>query len=149
MVKPFILTPAKRKKFEKVCERIAAGEGLVRICEDPKLPCRDAIMSWMRRAEGEDGEWLNSKYARAREAQADYYADEIVDIADDSERDYMVDENGREMFNGENVQRSRLRIDTRKWVAGKLRPKKYSDKLDLNVQGEFTVNIGGKDADCA
>ena len=149
MAKPFILTPAKRKKFEKVCERIAGGESLASIGQTEGLPCKEAILSWLRRADGEDRTWLVGLYAQAREDQADHYADEIVTIADDDDRDYGIDDNGNEIFKGENVQRSRLRVDARKWVAGKLKPRKYSDKLDLNVQGEFTVNIGGKDADCA
>lgn len=149
MAKPFILTAAKRKKFEIVCARIAGGESLAKICETEKLPCKDAVLSWLRRAEGDDRAWLHDRYARARDNQADHYADEIITIADDDERDYMLDKDGNEMFIGENVQRSRLRVDARKWVAGKLKPKVYSDKLDLNVSGDFTVNIGSKDADCA
>jgi hypothetical protein len=50
------------------------------------------------------------QYARARELQTDIFIDEIIDIADSTEND---------------VQRDRLRIDSRKWIASKLKPKKY------------------------
>jgi hypothetical protein len=83
------------------------------------------------------------QYARARELQADYHIDEIVEIADDSTNDYMQDKDSAGYkLNGEHIQRARLRVDTRKWVASKLAPKKYGDKLDLNQTGQMTINIG-------
>jgi hypothetical protein len=68
------------------------------------------------------------QYARAREAQADFLAEEILQIADDGENDTYATENGPAV-NHDVVQRSRLRVDARKWLASKLAPKKYGDKL--------------------
>lgn len=63
---------------------------------------------------------FREQYARAREAQAEFYADELIDIADDSgTASKPVD-----------VNRSRLRVDARKWVAAKLLPRKYGDKME-------------------
>jgi len=80
---------------------------------------------------------LVEHYAQAREIQADRLAEEILEIADDARNDYMekVGRDGRRKveFNSENVNRSRLRIDTRKWLAGKLRPKVYGDKQVVDV----------------
>jgi hypothetical protein len=59
-----------------------------------------------------------AQYARAREEQADYYADEIIEIADTAE----------------DANLARLRIDARKWKASKLRPKKYGEKIDLTSE---------------
>jgi len=79
------------------------------------------------------------RYEQAKEESADALADEMLDIADDSERDYT--EEGR--VNTEHVQRARLRVDTRKWIASKLKPKKYGDKLDLNANHAGTINLSG------
>lgn len=73
---------------------------------------------------------------RAREAQADAIFDEILDIADDGSNDWMErhDAEGGSIGwkeNGEAIGRSRLRIDARKWMAGKLRPKVYGEKLGV------------------
>ena len=63
--------------------------------------------------------WLNTnqdfvlQYARAREDQAEYYADEMVEIADSADKD--------------TANAARVRVDTRKWIASKLRPKKYGE----------------------
>jgi len=78
--------------------------------------------------------WLNErsdlcdKYARAKELQAELLADEIIEIADDSSHDEEITENGVRM-NSEYVQRSKLRIDARKWKASKLNPQKYGDRV--------------------
>jgi hypothetical protein len=82
---------------------------------------------------------FSEQYARAREAQADALFDEILDIADESANDSYTDENGNERTNQEVVARSKVRIDARKWMAGKLRPKVYGDKLDLNHSGQIAL----------
>jgi len=87
--------------------------------------------------------WLNKheefvvQYTRAREVQADTLIDETLDIADDSTNDWM-ERRGQIVENGEAIQRSRLRIDTRKWIAGKMRPKKYGERItkDEGDEGE-------------
>ncbi len=78
-------------------------------------------------------------YSVARGAQADYLAEEMLDICDDASNDWMkrAREDGtvETVFNAEHVQRSRLRIDTRKWLLAKLAPKKYSDRLISQHEG--------------
>lgn len=75
------------------------------------------------------------QYARAKEESADSLADEILDIADNATNDWMKRNHGEDdpgwVANGENIQRSRVRIDTRKWIASKLKPKKYGDKMAI------------------
>lgn len=84
---------------------------------------------------------------RAREAQADTLADELLDISDDARNDWMKRNHGDDdpgwVANGEHIQRSRLRVDTRKWIASKLKPKKYGDKLELasDPTSPLVVNI--------
>lgn len=97
----------------------------------PKRTCLD----W--RDDAEIGEWFVAQYARARERMIDAVAEDILEIADDGSNDYMerFDKDGESLgyfLNGEHVQRSRLRVDSRKWLLSKLRPGQYGDKLDLN-----------------
>ena len=75
------------------------------------------------------------QYARACEIRADKIFDDILDIADDTSRDKRVTEAG-EVTDNEVIQRSRLRVDARKWYLSKLSPKKYGDKLDVTTDGE-------------
>ena len=83
---------------------------------------------------------FRDQYARAREMQLETHADEIVDIADDGSNDYMtkVAKDGGEYqhFNKENVLRSQLRVETRKWVLAKLAPK-YRDRIEQNHKADF------------
>jgi len=87
-------------------------------------------------------DWLNLnddnqlRYASAREAQADLLVEEMVQIADDSSNDtkYVIRDGQQiELENTEWTNRSKLKVDTRKWIAAKLRPKKYGDKLDVST----------------
>jgi hypothetical protein len=98
----------------RVCREIAEGKSLRSICEAEDMPSAETIRVWLL----DDGEF-SGQYARAREEQADYYADEIIDIAD----------------RAKDANLARLQIDARKWKASKLQPKKYGDKIDLNHSG--------------
>jgi hypothetical protein len=83
-----------------------------------------------------------TRYARAKEEQADFMIEEMIDIADDGSNDLMTITKGDieyEQENKEVTNRSKLRIDTRKWIASKLKPKKYGDKLDLMSDGKKLV----------
>ncbi|WP_208180015.1 terminase small subunit protein [Sinorhizobium medicae] len=118
-----------------ICERISNGESLRSICEDEGFPSKSTVFKWLS-----ENEVFSDQYARAREAQADAIFDDILSIADDARNDWMekLDSEGGNLGwreNGEAVRRSQLRIEARKWMAGKLRPKKYGEKLDLNVSG--------------
>jgi hypothetical protein len=119
-----------------VCDVIAtSSRSLGRILADGHdgntLPGHTAIMQWL----GEDAT-LADKYARAKEAQADWMADEMIEIADDGRRDQVVDpETGRISPDHDHISRARLRVDTRKWLASKLRPKKYGERTTQEITG--------------
>lgn len=119
------------KVGDEICERLTNGESLRRISADSHIPAASTIFKWLIANEG-----FAEQYARAREAQADTLADEIIDIADDTEFDTTTGKDGGEVANTEWISRSKLRVDARKWVAAKLKPKKYGDKLDLTSGGE-------------
>lgn len=92
----------------------------------------------------DDVNGFREKYVRAREDQADTMADEMLDIADDGTNDWMQQHRGddvRWVENGEALKRSQLRIESRKWLAGKMRPKVYGDKIQAEFNGNLTVSI--------
>jgi hypothetical protein len=111
---------------DRICEQLAEGMSLRSVCKADDMPSTVTVFKWLRTYP----EFL-SQYARAKEESADALADEMLDIADESERDTVIDENGNARPNNEWISRSRLRVDTRKWIASKLKPKKYGDKLEL------------------
>ena len=94
------------------------------------MPNQSTVFRWLA-----DDRYASfrERYARAREAQADALFDEMLDIADDGSNDWVErkreDGSTDSVIDHEHVQRSKLRIDARKWMAGKLRPKVYGDKM--------------------
>ncbi len=86
--------------------------------------------------------WINkhpdfgAQYARAKVFQVEAIVDEILDIADDTSHDSVVNEDGKVIYDHEHINRSRLRIDTRKWLAAKLCPRLYGDKAEKTVDDE-------------
>jgi hypothetical protein len=95
--------------------------------------------------------WLRTRadflnqYTRAKEESADALTDEMLDISDDASNDWMrrnTDEKGAPGWyaNGDHIQRSRLRIETRKWIASKLKPKKYGDKVTHEGNPEAPIH---------
>lgn len=117
----------------EICDRLANGETLTRICEDQHIPSRQTVTRWL--ADESKPEFL-SRYAVARGLQTDYYADHIVDIADDASRDWIDRTNGEgeaiaPALNHEHIQRSKVRIETRQWIMERLNPKKYGAKTKL------------------
>jgi hypothetical protein len=83
----------------------------------------------------QDREGFSLQYANARRAQAAFWAEELLEIADDGSNDWIErnDENNPGwQANGEHHARSRLRLDTRKWLLSKVLPKVYGDKMALS-----------------
>lgn len=116
---------------DRICERIAEGESLRTICASEDMPNKATVFRWLAA-----NETFSDQYARAREAQADVLADEIVNIADDGSNDTYTDDEGEVRTNQDVIARSRLRVDARKWVVSKLKPKVYGDKVQQEVSGK-------------
>jgi hypothetical protein len=112
----------------KICELISNGMSLRKACALDGMPAKKNFLQWMNEDNG-----LSNQYARAMLTRADHLFEEILDIADSQEDDVIILDDGREVTNHDVINRARLRVDTRKWMAGKLAPKKYGDKLDLDV----------------
>lgn len=124
---------------DAICERIADGESLRTICDSEDMPAKSTVFRWLAASEP-----FRDQYAHAREAQADSLVDDMLDIADDARNDWMVKRNadGEQVGwqeNGDAIRRSQIRLDTRKWIAARMQPRKYGDKLDLNHGGKIDL----------
>ena len=104
----------------EILGRISTGESLRQICSDKHLPAAQNVFKFIY-----TNNEFRDNYEAARREQAEWLGEGLIDIADGDG----------------DTQRDRLRIDTRKWVMSKLLPKKYSDKIDLDVSGDVDVNI--------
>lgn len=128
--RPTKYTPELAKR---ICDKISTSTyGLRKLCamhED--FPTAETLRMW--RIYNDE---FSALYARSKLHQADNLAEDCLDIADDNSRDIQISEDGKETFNGEFAQRSRIRIDTRKWIASKLLPKQYGDKILLEQKTE-------------
>ncbi len=112
---------------DEICQRIAEGESLRSICRDERFPAQSTVFRWLTANKD-----FQEQYAHAREAQADFWADEIIEISDDGRNDTYETENG-ERTNQDVIARSRLRVDTRKWLMARMAPKKYGDKVTQEI----------------
>ncbi len=108
--------PVIRRKMcsdllDYICDELASGRPMSKICDEPGMPCSMTVRKWLRQEENSAD---LAKYARAREAQADALAEEIIEISDATG----------------DPQRDRLRVDARKWYASKLNARAYGDKIE-------------------
>ena len=117
---------------DEICAMLSEGLSLRTICRADDMPDKATVFRWLRLHAT-----FRDQYTRAKQESADALVEEMLDIADDGTNDWMEvhDQNGACVgykVNGDHVQRSRLRLETRKWIASKLKPKQYGDKVDLN-----------------
>jgi hypothetical protein len=108
-----------------ICERLASGRTLRDVCRDEDMPAESTVRHWA----AINHEGFFAQYARAREIGYQCMA-ELLEISDDGTNDWM-ERDGRAVVNGEHVQRSRLRVDSRKWLLSKALPKVYGDKVQV------------------
>lgn len=83
---------------------------------------------------------LTERYEEARKIQAEMMLDEMIQISDDGGNDKIHDDNGRVRVDYDVVQRSRLRLEQRRWHMSKVNPHKFSDKMQIDQKIETTVN---------
>lgn len=123
----------------QILGRMAEGESLRAICKSDDMPAASTVYLWLQRHSE-----FSEKYEAAALDRAHMMAEEALEIADDGTNDWMARRSSSEkgagvnegwVLNGEHVQRSRLRVDTRKWFAARLNPKKYGDKIEATHQG--------------
>ena len=109
-------TPYSTEVVTEICERIAQGQSLIKICRDKAMPPRNNVNKWLLDPAYPE---FHAMYARAREAQGDYFADEVIDLADEATK--------------ETAQAIRVKIDARKWACGILNPAKYGERQTLKL----------------
>lgn len=137
--KPRVI-PYTKELGEEICQRIANGASGVQICKDPDMPDWPTIARWVKQRED-----FGALYREARELQAQYWADSIIDIADDATNDYM--ERTRRgtterVFDRETFERSRLRVQGRQWMVSRLLRQLYGDRIGLTgSDGEGPVGV--------
>ena len=105
-----------------ICKRVSEGESLRAICRDHGMPSEGTVRGWAR----EDRDGFGSRYRLARELQLDHWADVIIDIADEGDRD---------------PRDRQVRIETRKWIMSKLAPRRYGDRLLVAGEAENPLRV--------
>lgn len=143
----------KKEAAARICTLLADGYSLRKIVAMPGMPGMSTVMRWL---DDEANTELREQYARARELQADRMAEEILDIADEqctmvradkhATKDDDGDGNTEVVFDAVAVQRNRLRVDARKWLASKMAPKKYGEQIGIGkAAGLDALTVGIKD----
>ena len=113
----------------RICDGVAAGKSLVKICSAAGMPCPSSVYLWLTKHPA-----FSEAYARAKEDAADVLAEQILDIADiELEADAM----GK--VDAGLVNQLRLRIDARKWIASKLKPRKYGERIQQEITGKLSL----------
>jgi hypothetical protein len=112
----------------RVCELMIEGVSLRKISEMSGMPSRRAIFNWLK-----DNDEFRERYEVARLMQVEYWAHEIIEIADDTSGDFIINEDGERVVDHENINRARLKIDARKWLMSKLHPRRYGDRVAADV----------------
>lgn len=114
---------------DRICDLLTEGKSLRKICMSDEFPAASTVYVWLDRFPS-----FAEKYTRAREAATEDMLEDILEIAD---------------AKGIDPQEKRVRIDTRKWVMGRLKPKKYGDKqqVDLGNKDGETFQVENKVVD--
>lgn len=128
-----------------ICALLAEGKSLSSICRLEKMPYRSTVLLWVVKGWNGDAKYkaFSDTYREAREAQAESLFDDLVDIADDDKNDYgfkeAEDGNGsgaKAFILQDNINRAKLRVHTRQWVAARILQRKYGDKIQQEITGK-------------
>lgn len=122
---------------QEICAAISTSSfGIRKLCKQNKhWPSVSHIFSWLHLYP-----LFKEQYTRAKQNQIESFIDDVIDIADDASNDWMENDNGTIVANHDHINRARLRIDTRKWLASKLAPKIYGDKKEKEDNGEDAIS---------
>ena len=123
----------------RICEELSRGVPLEVVCRRENMPPVRTVANWRKLHRG-----FSADIARAREAGFDALAAECLEIADDTSKDTVETDYGLRP-NSEWIARCKIRIDTRLKLLAKWTPKRYGNKLALEVKGKtmLKVVIGG------
>lgn len=112
---------------QEIFRLIMEGDSVRAICARDGMPCKSTVMNWL----AADPEF-RAGYAAAKALYAETLAEEVIEISDDGKADWVEGEDGKALDH-EHVQRARLRVDSRKWLAARLSPKRYGDSSMLRI----------------
>lgn len=131
----------KRQYFiNTICEQVGKGEALIEVCKQEGYPKAETFYNWLQY----DAEAFNM-YTRAMVLRAEIEYESLLKIADNSSKDFSYDPQTKKLVvDYENINRARLRVDTRKWWLSKLLPNKYGEKIKFDVTDE-RKQVGGFD----
>lgn len=139
--------PASKYTVEiarEICRQLAEGVPLREICRQDGMPEWRTIYDWMVKDDAAvaagGGAGLSASIARAREIGYDAMAEDCLRIADDASNDWMETEHGPRL-NGEHVQRSKLRIETRLKLLAKWNPKKYGERVAVAGDADSPLKV--------
>lgn len=121
----------KKEVIDLIIDLIEEGGSIRSILKRPDTVGTKTFYKWL-----EASEELQERYKNATKKRADNIFEEMLEIADKQSADMEVNDRGEHVINHNVINRSRLQIDTRKWMLGKLNPTKYGDKLDVTSAGE-------------
>ena len=128
------------KTQEELCRRVSIGQSLMQVCqEDRAMPSYVTALRWLT-----DYPDFAEAHKQAQRQRADVLFEEALTVADDARNDWMArndPNNPGWQANGEHIQRSKLRVDTRKWAASKLNPSRYGDKLAVEGDPDRPVVV--------
>lgn len=133
------------QKFEYILKEIEDGRPLRQILREYDMPSTSTFYKWLEETDEEGNPTLEAKdktkrYARACDFRADALFEEVLEIADKQGEDVIgEDENGNQIINHNIIQRNRLQVDARKWMVGKLNPKKYGDRIQNEHSGSVNT----------
>ena len=120
---------------DAICERICDGESLRSIGRDESMPHISTILRMIDRHVH-----FREQYTRAMAVRAETMAEEILEIADNGTNDTYQDGEGNTRTDYDVIARSRLRVDSRKWLASKLLAKKYGDKVTQEINHSGSIS---------
>lgn len=118
----------------EICEWVMKGKSLRAFCRQEDKPHLSSVFTWLAA-----DKHFSERYAQAMDIRAEHLAEDIIEISDDSRNDTQVDDEGRTIVNHDHIQRAKLRVDSRKWIASHMAPKKYGDRLSTDVNHSGTI----------
>jgi hypothetical protein len=125
------------KIAQEICVSLATSSlGIRKLRKNnPHWPSVETIFRWLH-----DNPLFRQQYTRAKQNQIDSFIDDVIDIADDTSNDWVQNEKGTTVANHDHINRARLRIDVRKWLACKLVPKIYGDSKEVKENSDDAIS---------
>ena len=119
---------------EEICLRVSEGESMAAICREEAMPSKKTVLRWLEKHEG-----YRNQYERVKEMMVEFFAEEIIAIADDSSQDTITLPKGGTRPNREWIARARLRVNARQWLMARLMPKKYGEGAAVEDSGSVAL----------